>query len=196
MSLFIEMLILSALVAGVAANDPANPPAADLKVGDASPKFEALDDTGKEWKSEDHVGKNIVVVYFYPADMTGGCTKQACGFRDDLGALKEQGVEVVGVSGNTIEQHQIFKKVHELNFALLADTEGKVASAFGVPTSKGTTYNATVDGKEMPFTIGVVSKRWTFVIGKDGKIAAKNTEVNAAEDSKAILDTVAKLQKS
>ncbi len=196
MNFILEALILSsALVAGVAANDPATPPAADLKVGDAAPKFEALDDAGKEWKSEDHVGKNIVVVYFYPADMTGGCTKQACGFRDDLGALKEQGVEVVGVSGNTVEQHQIFKKVHELNFVLLADTEGKVATAFGVPTSKGATYNAMVDGKEVPFTIGVVAKRWTFVIGKDGKIASKNTEVNAAEDSKAILDTVAKLQK-
>jgi thioredoxin-dependent peroxiredoxin len=196
MNFILEALILSsALVAGVAANDPATPPAADLKVGDPAPKFAALDDAGKEWKSEDHVGKNIVVVYFYPADMTGGCTKQACGFRDDLSKLKEEGVEVVGVSGNTVEQHQTFKKVYELNFVLLADTEGKVATAFGVPTSKGTTYNATVDGKEVPFTIGVVAKRWTFVIGKDGKIASKDTEVNAVEDSKTTLDTVAKLQK-
>lgn len=196
MSFIIEAIILgTALVAGVAASDPVNPPAADLKVGDAAPKFAALDDTGKEWKSEDHVGKNIVVVYFYPADLTGGCTKQACGFRDDLGALKEQGVEVVGVSGNSVADHQVFKKVHELNFALLADTEGKVASAFGVPTGEGRTYTAMVDGKEMALTLGVAAKRWTFVIGKDGKIASKNTEVNAAEDSKAILDTVAKLQK-
>lgn len=196
MSFIIEAIILgTALVAGVAASDPANPPAADLKVGDAAPKFAALDDTGKKWKSEDHVGKNIVVVYFYPADLTGGCTKQACGFRDDLGALKEQGVEVVGVSGNSVADHQVFKKVHELNFALLADTEGKVASAFGVPTGEGWTYTAMVDGKEMSLTLGVAAKRWTFVIGKDGKIASKNTEVNAAEDSKAILDTVAKLQK-
>ena len=196
MNFIIEAIILgTALVAGVAASDPANPPAADLKVGDAAPKFAALDDTGKEWKSEDHVGKNIVVVYFYPADLTGGCTKQACGFRDDLGALKEQGVEVVGVSGNSVADHQVFKKVHELNFALLADTEGKVASAFGVPTGEGRTYTAMVDGKEMALTLGVAAKRWTFVIGKDGKIASKNTEVNAAEDSKAILDTVAKLQK-
>jgi peroxiredoxin Q/BCP len=198
MNLILEVLLLStALVAGVAANDPAaTTTAVDLKVGDAAPKFEALDDTGKEWKSKDHVGKNIVVVYFYPADMTGGCTKQACGFRDDLSKLKEQGVEVVGVSGDNVENHQIFKKVHELNFALLADTKGEVAKAFGVPTSEGGTYNATVDGKEVPFVRGVTIKRWTFVIDKDGKVASKNTEVNAAEDSKAILDTVAKLQKS
>ena len=196
MNFILEAMILSsALIAGVAANDPATPPAADLKVGDSAPKFEALDDTGKEWKSEDHVGKHIVVVYFYPADLTGGCTKQACGFRDDLGKLKEEGVEVVGVSGNSVADHQLFKKVHELNFALLADTEGKVATAFGVPTSEGRAYTATVDGKEVPLTLGVIAKRWTFVIGKDGKIASKNTEVNAAEDSQAILDTVAQLQK-
>lgn len=167
----------------------------DLKVGNPAPKFEALDDTGKEWKSTDHVGKHILVVYFYPADMTGGCTKQACGFRDDFSQLKEQGVEVVGVSGDTVHNHQLFKKAYNLNFALLADTEGKVASAFGVPTSEGGTYNATIDGKEEPLVRALTIKRWTFVIGKDGKIAAKNTEVNAAEDSNMILDTVAELQK-
>ncbi len=193
----LELLILSgALVAGVGAGDPASKDAVDLKVGDKAPTFAALDDSGKEWKSTDHVGKSILVVYFYPADMTGGCTKQACGFRDDLSQLKEEGVEVVGVSGDTVENHQMFKKVYELNFALLADTKGDVAKAFGVPTGEGGTYNATVDGKEVPLVRGVTIKRWTFVIGKDGKIAAKNTEVNAAEDSKAILDTVAKLQKS
>src|SRR6187399_1446328 len=93
----------------------------DLKVGDAAPKFESTDDAGKPWKSEDYVGKKVVVIYFYPADLTGGCTKQACGFRDDMAKLKEQGVEVVGVSGDSAKNHQIFKKVHELNFTLLAD---------------------------------------------------------------------------
>jgi len=196
MSLLVEVLILgAALIGGVAANDPTAKSPVDLKVGDPAPKFAALDDTGKQWKSEDHVGKNIMVVYFYPADMTGGCTKEACGYRDDLSKLKEQGVEVVGVSGDNVANHQAFKKVYNLNFALLADTDGKVAMAFGVPTSEGGTYNATIDGKEVPLVRGVTIKRWTFVIGKDGKVAAKNTEVNAAEDSKAILDTVAKLQK-
>jgi peroxiredoxin Q/BCP len=170
--------------------------AVDLKVGDTAPAFTALDDTGKEWKSSDHVGKGIVVVYFYPADMTGGCTKQACGYRDDLAALKEKGVEVVGVSANSVAEHQMFKKEKSLTFTLLADPDGKVASAFGVPTKDGASYKATIDGKEQPFSVGVVISRWTFVIGKDGKIASKNTEVNAAEDSKAILDTVAKLSKS
>ena len=91
----------------------------DLKVGDAAPSFSALDDSGKEWKSADHVGKKVIVVYFYPADMTGGCTKQACGFRDDMKNLTDKGVEVIGVSGDSVKNHQLFKKAHELNFALL-----------------------------------------------------------------------------
>lgn len=197
MSSILNLFLAATLVGGVTGSDPkeATAPTIDLKVGDTAPVFQAMDDTGKEWKSADHVGKNILVVYFYPADMTGGCTKQACAYRDDLSVLKEQGVEVVGISSNSIAEHQMFKKEMQLNFTLLADPEGKVASVFGVPTSDGAEYKATIAGKEEPFKVPIVIDRWTFVIGKDGKIAAKNTEVKAAEDSKAILDTVAKLQK-
>lgn len=163
----------------------------DLKVGDAAPKFESTDDAGKPWKSEDYVGKKVVVVYFYPADLTGGCTKQACGFRDDMAKLKEQGVEVVGVSGDSAKNHQIFKKVHDLNFTLLADEKGDVAKAFGVPLKPGGTIKQTIDGKEVELTRGVTAARWTFVIDKEGKIALKNTEVKAADDSKAILKLLA-----
>jgi peroxiredoxin Q/BCP len=155
-----------------------------------------MDDTGKPWKSADHVGKNIVVVYFYPADFTGGCTKEACGYRDDLGKLKEQGVEVVGVSGDSVHNHELFKKAHDLNFTLLADTDGKIATAFGVPSEAGVdTVLATVADKQEMLIRSMTIKRWTFVIDKDGKIAAKNTQVKAAEDSKAILDMVEKVKK-
>src|SRR5262245_8142571 len=92
---------------------------AELKVGDPAPTFTSTDDEGKPWKSSDHVGKKVLVVYFYPADMTGGCTKQACGFRDDMAKLTDKGVEVVGVSGDSAKNHQVFKSVHKLNFALL-----------------------------------------------------------------------------
>lgn len=170
--------------------------AIDLKVNDEAPKFEAEGDDGKPWISSDHVGKKIVVVYFYPADMTGGCTKQACGFRDDLARLKDEGVEVVGVSGDSTHNHQLFKKAHELNFTLLADTEGKVAEAFGVPiTREEKSVKATIDGIEETLTRSITAKRWTFVIGLDGRIAAKNTTVKAAEDSKAILETLTTLKK-
>lgn len=169
--------------------------AVDLKVGDAAPVFEVADDQGETWKSADHVGKKILVVYFYPADMTGGCTKQACGFRDDLSKLSDENVEVVGISGDSAKNHRLFKKAHNLNFTLLADTDGKVAEAFGVPlTREEKSVKATIDGKEEILLRSVTPKRWTFVIGLDGKVAAKNTTVVAAEDSKAIMKLVTDLQ--
>ena len=168
----------------------------DLKVGDAAPVFEVEDDKGEPWKPQDHFGKKIVVVYFYPADMTGGCTKQACAFRDDFPKLEDEGVEVVGVSGDSAANHRLFKKAHNLNFALLADVDGKVADAFGVPvTREEKSVKATIDGKEEVLTRHVTARRWTFVIGTDGKIASKNTSVVAADDSKAIMEVVARLKK-
>jgi peroxiredoxin Q/BCP len=161
-----------------------------LKAGDPAPKFESIDDQGKPWKSEDHVGKHVVVVYFYPADCTGGCTKQARGFRDDMETLKKEGIEVVGVSGDSVKNHQIFKKLEKLNFTLLADEDGSVAKKFGVPTKPGAEIKKQIDGKEEVLKRGVTAARWTFVIGKDGKILLKNTSVNAPEDSKAVLKAV------
>lgn len=167
----------------------------DLKVGDAAPVFEAQDDQGKTWKSSDVIGKKLLVVYFYPADTTGGCTKQACGFRDDMKKLEEKDVVVVGVSGDSVRNHQLFKQKENLNFALLADEEGKVAGAFGVPFTKGEkTVKATIDGKDETLTRGGTALRWTFLVDRDGKIAMKNTEVKAAGDSKAILQKVEELQ--
>lgn len=168
--------------------------AADLKVGDSAPSFSSTDDAGKPWKSSDYLGRRILVVYFYPADLTGGCTKQACGFRDDMKKLQDQGVEVVGVSGDAVRNHQLFKKVHGLNFTLLADEDGSVAKVFGVTTKPGGTYKTTIDGKEETLVRGVTASRWTFVIDRQGKIAAKDTEVKAAEDSKKILGLVEKLK--
>ncbi len=169
--------------------------AVDLKVGDAAPTFQAKDETGADWKSTDHVGKKVIVVYFYPADFTGGCTKQACGFRDDMAKLSSKDVEVVGVSGDSVKTHQLFKKAHELNFALLADGDGKVAEKFGVPVTLGEkTAKVSVDGKEESFVRTATINRWTFVIDKKGKIAAKNTTVKAADDSKAILEVIEKLK--
>jgi peroxiredoxin Q/BCP len=164
-------------------------------VGDTAPVFEAKDDQGKDWKSADHVGKEVVVVYFYPADLTGGCTKQACGFRDDAAKLADKGITVVGVSGDSVKNHQLFKKVHKLNFGLLADEDGAVAKKFGVPLKAGATFKfKDADGTTTDLVRGVTAARWTFVIDKKGKIAYKNTAVNAAEDSKTILGVVEKLK--
>ena len=165
-----------------------------LNVGDAVPAFEAPDDAGKAWKSADHVGKKILVVYFYPASFTGGCTKQACGFRDDQKALEEKGVEVVGVSGDAVKTQELFKKEHNLNFALLADEKGDVAKAFGMTPKAGGKAKVKAGGQDAEFTRAITTARWTFVVGKDGKVAYKNTKVNAAEDSKAVLEAVSKLK--
>src|SRR5438105_2652725 len=161
----------------------------DLKVGDPAPEFEATDDQGNTWKSAEHVGKKVVVVYFYPADLTGGCTKQACGFRDDAQKLEEKGAEVVGISGDSVSNHQLFKKVHSLPFTLLADEQGDVAKKFGVPLKQGGDFKTKdLDGNPVELKRGVTAARWTFVIGKDGKIIHKNTKVLQPEkDRNAIL---------
>ncbi|TWU01063.1 putative peroxiredoxin bcp [Stieleria varia] len=169
--------------------------AVSLSVGDEAPKFEAKDDSGETWKSTDHVGKKIIVLYFYPADMTGGCTAQACAYRDRMDELAAKDVMVVGVSGDTVENHKLFKKAHDLNFALLADTEGKVANAFGVPVSLGAkTVEKLILGKNESLTRNVTAKRWTFVIGLDGKIAYKDEKVNAKQDPEKIAEVIKDLK--
>ena len=166
-----------------------------VKVGDPAPKFTSTDDQGKEWKSGDVIGKKILVLYFYPADLTGGCTKQACGFRDDLAKLVDLDVVVVGVSGDSVKNHQLFKKVHKLPFTLLADEKGSVAKKFGVPVNKGGSFKYTdEDGNVHNLVRGVTANRWTFVIDKAGKIAMVNNKVNAAEDSKKIIERVKNLK--
>jgi thioredoxin-dependent peroxiredoxin len=197
-------LVALSVVAVAGAAFAADPPKADLKVGDPAPSFTATDDQGKEWKSSDHVGKKVVVVYFYPADFTGGCTKQACSFRDDMTKLTDKGIEVVGISGDSAKNHEQFKKAHKLNYTLLADEEGSIAKKFGVPVGKGGDVIAKdAEGKEItdstgkPLTVtrGVTIQRWTFVIDKEGKIAYKNPKVNPSEDPKQVLEAVEKLEK-
>jgi peroxiredoxin Q/BCP len=152
-----------------------------LKVGDEAPAFEAVDDSGEPWKSIDHVGKKIMVVYFYPKDMTPGCTAQACSYRDSQAQFVEQGVEVIGVSGDTVESHQGFKKEHELNFTLLADPKGDVAKAFGVKVA------ARGDA--------IFASRWTFVIDQEGHIAYKDESVRPDQDVTNVLKVIAELKK-
>lgn len=168
--------------------------AAGLKVGDRAPAFEARTADGEVWRSTDHVGEKLLVVYFYPAAMTGGCTKQACSFRDDRTRLTELGAEVVGVSGDRVEGLQVFKQAHRLNFPLLSDADGDVARAFGVPLREGGTITRTVDGEETTLTRDVTTARWTFIIGRDGRIVYKDTEVDAAGDSQAVLAAIKRLQ--
>lgn len=187
------LLVPFLLVAtGMAADDANNK---SLEVGDPAPSFEVEDDSGETWDSKQYFGKKIVVVYFYPADMTGGCTKQACSFRDDMPSIADKDVEVVGVSGDSVENHQLFKRAHDLNFTLLADVDGVVADKFGVPKTAGEkSVAAMIDGVEHTLNRDVTIRRWTFIVDQDGKIAYKDDKVSPAEDSKKIRAAIEKMR--
>jgi peroxiredoxin Q/BCP len=158
-----------------------------LEVGQRAPEFEAPDEEGRTWQSSRHVGKKIIVVYFYPGDFTPGCTAQAQKFRDDMNRISELGAEVVGISGDTPEIHALFKQAFHLNFSLLADEEGRVAKQFGVPVGPGAEVKSRdADKKPLAFKRPLTTGRWTFIIGLDGNIAYKNTKVNPTADSKQI----------
>jgi peroxiredoxin Q/BCP len=147
------------------------------KVGDQAPLIEGQDQDGKTWKLADHIGKQVVLLYFYPKDDTPGCTKQACGLRDRMGDLKKSKVEVIGVSFDSAESHQKFIAKHNLNFPLLADTDGKIADAYGVRREPG---------KSM-------ARRASFLIGLDGKIAHVTDVPSADVHLAEMKDAVAKL---
>jgi len=167
----------------------------DLNVGDTAPVFAATDDQGKPWKTADLVGKKFVVVYFYPADFTSGCRMQAQKFRDDMNALNEKGIEIIGISGDSVVTHALFKKAEKLNFTLLADEDGGIAKKFGVPLSPGGEVRARdAEGNKLVLKREVTAARWTFIIGMDGKIAYKNTKVNPTEDSKRVAAFIEKSQ--
>lgn len=174
----LKQLAAAATILVVASNLVAQP-AKTLKVGDQAPAVTGKTEKGKTWKLADAVGKKVVLLYFYPKDDTPGCTKEACGLRDEMADLKKQKVDVIGVSFDTEESHQKFIEKHKLNFPLLADTDGKIADAFGV----------RANGKN-------IARRVSFLIGKDGKIAHITDSTQADVHLSEMKEAVAKLNKS
>jgi peroxiredoxin Q/BCP len=130
-----------------------------LEAGDKAPAFTLPADDGSKVKLADLKG-SPVVLYFYPADDTPGCTKEACAFRDRSAELKKLGAQVIGISPDDVASHVKFRNKFKLNFPLLADTDHKVAEQFGAWREKN-----MYGQKKM----GIV--RSTFLIGPDGKIA-------------------------
>ena len=161
-----------------------------LQHGDKAADFTALNQDGKKWRLANHLGKNEIIIYFYPAAMTPGCTKQACGFRDSKKEFDSLGVQIIGISGDPVENLARFKEAYHLNFDLLSDSSGKIAAEFGVPLKKGGTYEKTVNGRHYKLSRPLTTARWTFVLDKNGKIIYKNSKVNAAEDSKNVLNLI------
>ncbi len=190
----LRVSLFALLVAGPAGRADDKP--VELAVGDKAPAFTARTDADATWESKDRFGKKWVVIYFYPGDFTPGCTAQARAFTAAMEKLTEKGVEVVGVSGDSVETHGLFKDAHQLKFALLADPDGTVAKQFGVPFGKGATVKARdaknmplmIAGKQYEFERSGTAARWTYVVGPDGTVAYKNTTVTPAVDAKAIGD--------
>jgi len=193
MKAFAKIISLSLASTFLAMTQLSADTSSNLSQGDSAPQFAANDDEGNLWKLSDHLGKKNIVVYFYPAAMTGGCTKQACAYRDQSAALNELDAVVVGVSGDSVNSLKLFKEANGLNFTLLSDINGAIAEAFGVPTRDGGSIEREVGGKTHTLSRSLTTSRWTFVIGKDGDIIYKNDAVNAAEDPDAVIAQLKKL---
>lgn len=138
-----------------------------LSVGDAAPDFTLETDEHGNVSLSDFRGKSVVL-YFYPRDLTPGCTTQACDFRDHLHAFEEADHVVLGVSPDPVGSHAKFRTKHDLNFPLLADTDKVVAKAYGVWREK-TNYGKTYEG--------IV--RSTFLINPEGILTDIQDNVRA-----------------
>ena len=170
MKLLASILVAASLTAFTYAAD------APLAVGAAAPEISAKDQDGKAVNFKDVYGKGATLVYFYPKADTPGCTKQGCSLRDSWDALKAKGIQVLGVSGDKPEAQKAFRDKFTFPFPLIADDDGKVAAAFGVPPNK-------------PGTVGIY-KRTSFLV-KGGKIVwnmtdKTTTETHAADVIKAV----------
>ena len=147
-----------------------------LEVGTKAPAFTLPDQNGNMHSLEDYRGRKLIL-YFYPKDNTSGCTKQACGFSERYPQFTEKGVEVLGVSKDSVESHKKFEEKYGLAFTLLADPERKVLEAYDVWKEKKN-YGKV--------SMGVV--RTTYLIDENGVIIRANDKVKAAEDPEKTYD--------
>ena len=124
-----------------------------IEIGRPAPSFSALGADGRRVSSADYLGKQTLVVFFYPKDGTSVCTKEACAFRDAYQDFVEAGAAVIGVSADSDDSHRSFAAGHRLPYTLLSDRDGALRKLFGV-------------GK----TLGLIPGRVTFVIDKAGTV--------------------------
>ena len=123
-----------------------------LEAGDPAPSFTLTDQDGKSFNVKDHIGKKVMVFYFYPKDESMVCTKEACAFRDSFNDFTKAGAIVIGINGGTVASHKSFQQHYKLPFILLSDPDNKVYGMFGV--------------KNKMFMSG----RETFIVNLKGKI--------------------------
>ena len=108
-----------------------------VQVGDLTPGFTLLNQSGAPVSLSDFLGTKHIVLYFYPKDNTSLCTEEACAFRDSYEVFKDAGAEVIGISSDSVESHQQFAKEHQIPFILLSDVDGVIRKRYVVPTAFG-----------------------------------------------------------
>lgn len=124
-----------------------------VAVGDTAPDFTLESQSGSRVVLKDLLGKNCIVLYFYPKDDTYGCIAESCAFRDQYEVFKDAGADVVGISSDSPQSHQAFASKYRLPFILLSDSGNKVRELYGVPT-----------------TFGMIPGRVTYIIDKTGVV--------------------------
>lgn len=155
-----------------------------LTIGTKAPNIEGSTDGNKKFRLNDYLGK-WVVLYFYPKDNTSGCTKEACGFRDNMDSITALGAEVIGVSPDSIKSHDNFKTKYNLNFHLVSDTDKKICELYDVLAEK------VMYGKKY---IGVV--RTTYIIDPTGIIRYVNPKVTVEGHAEEIIQKLKELNKT
>ena len=150
--------------------------------GKKAPAFELSDGDGNRVALKDLIGKNKLVLYFYPKDMTPGCTVEACSFRDNDAKIRALGANVVGISADSSARHNTFAEKYGLNFPLLADPDNKVTRAYGVYKMK------SLYGREF---MGI--ERTTFVIDKSGVVRKVFAKVKVNGHTDEVIDALKEL---
>ena len=146
-----------------------------LQIGDKAPEINAVDQNGNNITLDQYRG-NKVVLYFYPKDMTPGCTAQSCNLSDNYNVLQKNGYDVIGVSCDSVKRHQKFIEKYSLPFNLISDEDQKVVNDYGVWQLK------KFMGREY---MGIV--RTTFIIDEKGLIIDIITKVNTKEHTSQIM---------
>lgn len=147
-----------------------------LEIGTRAPEFTLPDQNGEMRSLSDYLGQKVIL-YFYPKDMTAGCTKQACAFGELFPHFEEKGAVVIGISKDSVASHKKFEQKYNLPFILLSDTELEAIQAYDVWKEKN------MYGKK---TMGVV--RTTYLIDEEGVIVKAIGKVKAADNPQQMLD--------
>jgi len=148
-----------------------------IKEGDAIPLFEGIDQKGNTFRIKEYIGKQALVIYFYPKNFTPGCTVEACSFRDHYEVFKSQGAIIIGISSDSVDSHARFAKRYQLPFIMIADIGNQIRKRFGI--------KATL--------LGLLPGRETFVVDKMGILRLRFNSIQAKKHIPKALEMIKRL---